>query len=235
MRKQWLRIVSNVRERGVVKTMQGIMSKVGDYAFDLRYGTDTATRVDLQDLQIESGNKRRGVNYMPTHAGPFSKLIRALDLPKEGVFVDLGCGKGKILLLASQYGFKRLVGVEFSHELCEAARRNADIFQMKTGIAADIVIVELDVVEYEIEEDQNVFFLFNPFDDVVLRRTLGNIVSSFERKPRMIWLIYNHPTCSDIIDQQSCFSKFGSYQYGATEFAVYTVLPSDPSRSQTYS
>ena len=133
------------------ETIQAIVSKFEDHAFDLRYGTNTAQRLDLKDLHIISENKSRGVNYMPTHSKPFRKLVRELDLPRDKVFVDLGSGKGKVLILAAQCGFKRVVGVEFSRDLCLDARKNVVTFQRRARIKIDAAIVESDAVDYAIK------------------------------------------------------------------------------------
>jgi len=204
------------------------MSKIGDYAFDLHYGTNTAQRKDLKDLLISSGNKDRGVNYMPTHAGLFRKLMYILDLPRDGVFVDLGCGKGKVLLLASQCGFRKIVGVEFSRELCAVARKNIAIFQRIASNQVDAVVIESDAVDYAIGPNDSIFFLFNPFDEVVMSAVLDHIAISFEQNRRKIWLIYNHPTCHAAIVGHKCFVELGKYQVGVTEFRVYETSSEEP-------
>ena len=72
----------------------------------------------LEDLGIASENKQRGVRYEPTRARPFRTLLRRLDPPTSSGFVNVGCGKGLVLVIAAEYGFKRVVGIEFSQELC---------------------------------------------------------------------------------------------------------------------
>ncbi len=223
MANQWIRLMESVRLRGVKKTIQGIMSKIEDHAFDLRYGTSTAQRMELKDLQIISENKLRGVNYVATHSKPFRKLVRELGLPRDKVFVDLGCGKGKVLMLAAQCGFKRVVGVEFSRDLCLAAKENVAAFQSRARTRTDVVIIESDAMDYAIQTDESIFFLFNPFDEVVLTAVLENIIRSFEKHNRRIWIIYNHPTWSNVIECQKHVVELGKYEFGSTEFCVYVI------------
>ena len=147
--------------------------------------------------------------------------MNTIDFPSDSVFVDLGCGKGKVLLMASEYGFKRIVGVEFSHELCQDAKKNLFIYRKKVGVDMNVSIIESDVVDYEIEDDENVFFMFNPFDEVVMSKVLSNINMSLEKKPREIWLIYYNPLCGDIIEKQGNFVKVGDCISGGMEFIVY--------------
>lgn len=118
--------------------------------------------------------------------------MSVLALPKETAFVDMGCGKGKALLLACEYGFRRVVGVEFSAELCEIARTNLARYAQRSGFRGAAQIVHGDVLEYAIH-DESVFFLYNPFNAVVLRALLANIGRSVRRLPRRVWLVYALP------------------------------------------
>jgi tRNA A58 N-methylase Trm61 len=126
--------------------------------------------------------------------------------------------KGRLLLIASEYGFKRVIGVEFSHDLCEQARKNLLLFRKKVELDVDIEIIESDVVNYEIKDDENVF-LFSPFDEIVMAAVLENINISLEKKLRRVWLIYNSPVHRDIIERN--FVKLKDYVYGGAEFIVY--------------
>jgi cyclopropane fatty-acyl-phospholipid synthase-like methyltransferase len=87
--------------------MKVAFNVIADLEFDLRYGTDTMRRVEKDALPGSS-------SYSATKARGFRTLMRKLDLPKASVFVDLGSGKGRVLLLAAQYGFEKVVGVEYS-------------------------------------------------------------------------------------------------------------------------
>ena len=214
-------VVDSIKKRGLTRTIQIILSNLGDYWFDIKYGTNTTRWVNLNDLEVRSENKQRGMKYQPTFERPFRKLMNIVDFPSDSVFVDLGCGKGRVLMMASEYGFKRIVGVEFSRELCEDATRNLSIYRKKVGVDVDVDIVELDVVDYEIKDDENVFFMFNPFDEVVLNKVLTHINMSLEKRDRKIWLIYYNPLCGDIIEKQGNLEKAGEYIFGGMEFIVY--------------
>jgi len=49
---------------------------------------------------------------------------KACDRLRDFTFVDLGSGKGRVLLMASHYPFKRIIGVEFIPELHQVAQEN---------------------------------------------------------------------------------------------------------------
>jgi SAM-dependent methyltransferase len=204
-------------------TVRALLAYFLDW-FDLKYGTNTTRRVQLPDLDdIEGENKQRGVNYVPTKMGPFIKVMDALHFPPGSVFVDLGCGKGRPLLLASGYPFQRIVGVEFSHRLCEEARKNWSTYQRKRGVRAEVEIIEADVVDYELKDDENVFYMFNPFDAEVVGKILKNIGSSIERRKRTIWLIYNNPKWHDAVIESGLFVRTGAFSFPTTQYGVYTT------------
>ncbi len=223
------RTITNLREKGLGKTIALVwrrgsilLSKVGDLRFDRRYGTDTLQLVELDKLDIASVNKASGMRYEPTRARPLQRLFKAMAFPKAGGFVDFGCGKGRVLLVASAYGFERVVGVEFSRELCEQARKNLALYTEKNGVQAHVEIIESDVVDYPVRNDDTTFFFFNPFDATVLTSVFSNIIASHMNHPRKIWLIYHNPEFRRVIDEEAFFVRLGSYNFGGCEFVVYT-------------
>src|SRR6516162_1729715 len=78
-------VLESVARRGLIETFKAVLSVVADIGFDLRYGTDTMRWVEIHRQHAES--------YRATKAGPLRSLIGKLNLPKGGVFVDLGSGK----------------------------------------------------------------------------------------------------------------------------------------------
>lgn len=219
----WIRTFHSLRSRGPKRTAQSILIGLEEYWYAIKHGGGILAEVKLAGLDIESENQPRGVDYAPTRSRCFRKLMENLDFSDNSVFVDLGSGKGRVLCMASKFPFKRVVGVEFSHYLCEEARRYVSMFRekMKIGADTDIEIVESDVVDYEINDDENVFYLFHPFDATVLGRVLSNLSISLEKKPREMWLIYQNPRDHRIIEAQSNFVLSKRFVYGASEYNVY--------------
>jgi SAM-dependent methyltransferase len=214
-------VFESVKRRGPVLTFKVVLSVVIDMGFDLRYGTDTMRWVEVKTLDFESEHKGNAARYSATKSRPLRMLMRKLDLPKDGVFVDLGSGKGRVLLVAAQCGFEKIVGVEFSRKLCEIARENVKTFARKTRITARIDIVEADVASYCIESEHNVFFMFNPFDKVVTDQLLANLHASVTQFPRKIWLIYNTPIHDEAVSKAELFRACQEFEITGTEFKVY--------------
>ena len=210
-----------LRKNGPVHTARVVWDALCDLQFDLRNGTDTFSWMDVQDLDVVGANKARGTRYGPTLASPFRRLLRKLRLPTDCAFVDLGCGKGRALMLAMEYGFRRVVGVEFSKELCEAAEGNLACYQDRHHLQAEISILTMDVVDYEFQRDDQVVYMFDPFDEVVTTQVLGNLRKSLQTWPRNVWLIYQTPAHRDVIAKTQLFSTITEHSIGSCSFVVY--------------
>jgi SAM-dependent methyltransferase len=214
------------REKGVVRVLKIAWHAALDSAWDLRHGTETLARIAPHELQTNSKNKKWATYYGATRARPLLELLERLQLPLTSGFVDFGSGKGRVLLIAAQYGFKRIVGIDFSPQLCEVARRNVEAFQRRNGGDSEFTVVHSDVVHYDIRAGQSVFFLYDPFSTEVLAEVLTNLRRSLAECPREICLIYNAPRHHALMQRSGLFDRFQQYEIGGNEFHVYWSTPS---------
>lgn len=130
--------------------------------------------------------------YGPSAWHVLPRALRYLGVSEEDTFVDFGCGKGRILHQAAKYPFRRVVGVEISPELVEAARAVVES-NTRRHRCRDIEVVTSDAAEFRVPDDMTIAYLFHPFKDQTLDAVLRNIVESMERNPRPIRLIYVRP------------------------------------------
>lgn len=217
----WGALYATLRARGLRNTAAILLSYAADYSFDWRYGTDTRTWASLDSLAISSANKAHGEMYQPTLALPLTQLWRSLPLPADSVLVDLGCGKGRVLLSAALAGLATARGVEFSPELCRIARRNCAEFAARTHVTTTFEVIEADVVDYAIRPDETVFFLYNPFDAAILRRVLHAIGQSCATHPRPVWIIYRNAVHRSVIDEAPGFVRMRDFVFWGLDFAVF--------------
>jgi SAM-dependent methyltransferase len=215
------RLIESLREKGVFGTLKSAARILADYRFDWKYGTDTMRRVEVDSFETGSAYKTHATPYQASKTRPLLKLLRELRLPKEGVFVDLGCGKGRVLFIAAQLGFKKIIGIEFCARLCRQARENAELYLRKHPARSLIEVIEMDAARYDFRGDENIFFLYNPFDSVVLEQVLDKIALSALKTPRDIWLIYNNPAEHETIQRHRLFSYFLRYEIEGEIFHVY--------------
>ncbi len=212
-----------IHEKGVIGAARIVLAHVRDLGFDLKYGTDTLSWHQLDDLEVVGDNKDHGVYYQPTQARTLWKVLKMSALPTEGAFLDLGCGKGRALILAAEYGYGRVVGVEFSDLLCRIAESNLSRYARRSSARAAYEVVHADAAGYPIPDDVSTVFMFNPFDAVIMTKVVQNITASLTRRPRRLHIIYRHPLHREILDGSGLFRETVRYSFPQCDFLVYSA------------
>jgi SAM-dependent methyltransferase len=219
--------LSTLKRNGIRRTLGAARSRLHDYTFDARYGTDTVGRVDLSQLDIPYESARLGNRYQPTGAGAFKAMMEALKLTRDDVLVDFGSGKGQVLMMAARYPFKRIVGIEFSDRLCVISRTNVEKFKAREPIGASIEVVHEDAGRYTFKDDETVFYFFVPFDDEIFGRVLENIDASLKRRPRQASLVYyvsdEHKRTA--IERKTSFVLKNSLEAGGYNCMIFASTP----------
>ena len=132
--------------------------------------------------------------YQPTEPAAFQEMISGLPVDlSQFTFADIGSGKGRTLLMASEYPFCRVLGLEILPELHRAAQQNIRDYKSATQRCTAIESICVDASEFEFPETPLVLYLFNPLPPVSLDRLLDNLWKSLQRSPRAIWMIYYNP------------------------------------------
>ena len=174
------------------------------HPFDVEFGTDTSGTIEPGALDIPSDRAVHAVRYQTAIVEVFTNLLRDLPIAHDQfVFIDLGSGKGRALLLASELPFKAIIGVELSFRLHNIACKNIQIYKADSQRCRNITALCEDAAIYEIPEDNVVFYLFNPFDAEVMQKVLSNIGTSFLRSPRKMYVLYLKPLWRHVLDGAS--------------------------------
>jgi hypothetical protein len=164
------------------------------HPFDLEYGTDTGGLIPGEQLVSGRRNDLWNTAYYGISPSGFNQMMQTLDLGwPRFTFVDLGSGKGRALLLASRYPFRRIVGVEIAPELSEAAAANIQRFAAPWQRCREIEAHTGDAAEFVYPAGPFVLFLYQPFLVPVLKRCLKNLAKSLSTEPREIYVVYVNP------------------------------------------
>lgn len=170
--------------------------------FDVKHGTDTGGLEPLWKFQISSPNRRFGVRYQATDEEELADAINFMhENPRSFTFIDLGCGKGRTLLVASNWGFKHVIGVEFAPELVGIARTNL----AKMGIA-NAVVEYADAVDFHFPNSDIIVYLYNPFSREVVRKVVAKLRESDSKR---LYVIYKVPECAEVLDSSGFLTRFG--------------------------
>jgi predicted RNA methylase len=112
---------------------------------------------------------------------------------RDYVFIDMGAGKGLALLMASQYQFKKIIGVEYSETLAAIAHSNISAHKRHTQHRRDITCLCSDACDFKFPAQPAVVYFYNPFQGKVMDKVIRNIEQSLEHQPRDLWIVYYTP------------------------------------------
>lgn len=207
-RRRGRKLVHMVRQDGLVETTLYVRRYV-EYArekrfgapVDRKYGCETGGQIPLDRLAIRSPSVGDGVQYQAVSGLYFHRMLGAVRIPPDThAFVDLGSGKGRALLMAAEYPFKRIVGVEFSPELHEIAQQNVERFRARSGSKQTFELHLGDAASYDFPPEPVALFLYNPFGERVLRRVIERLGSSLREVPREVLVFYKTPVHRHVLD-----------------------------------
>ena len=177
--------------------------------FDSKYGVDTFEIVPVAMLDIRDVRKEEANFYEPTPIMRFGHVISQLSISySDFSFVDIGSGKGRTLLLASWFPFKRIVGVEISPRLHQIAELNISRYQ-GPRMCNDIKSVCEDAGVCSFPGDPMILFLYNPFQENVLKLFLQNLHRSLLENQRCVILIYANPIHRKVIENTEWLAPAG--------------------------
>ena len=196
-------------ERDYRNYLHKLHERVLDPSIESLFFKPTKDPVPLSGLTIRGNNREHGHDYRPSPCRLVEWTIAALDYDLSRLtFVDHGAGKGRVLLLASQYPFNAIGGVEFAEELHDDATMNIAQFPRSRMKCRNVECVLDDASALGPPEGEAVHYFFNPFSREVFAEVLDNIVVSYRNWPRRLYLILVDPVATDLIDQSGVFQRY---------------------------
>jgi SAM-dependent methyltransferase len=158
--------------RGVLPApLRAIPRKVGGRVVDRFYGIRTEGWYRLTTSDRSRARWSDGISYQTCPYRVLWTVLRRLETNHDGVFYDLGCGRGRVVCVCAASGqFRKCIGIELVPTLADVARRNASQIRSRSPIE----IVTGDSATANLG-DGTVYFLFNPFGPDTCRAVLSNI------------------------------------------------------------
>jgi len=190
-----------------------------------RYGDaeyDWDHRVNTTSAAVGWRDRLLGVfhsPYQPTESALFHEMLDALSQQSrpdfhDFVFIDLGSGKGRTLLMASDYPFRRIVGVELLPALHQAAQENLGKYRSESQKCFALESICADATEFPFPLDPTVLYLFNPFPESGLRRMIANLDQSLQAHPRAVYVLYHNPLLEYVLSESGGLRKLSAtHQY----------------------
>lgn len=199
-------------------------------SFDATHGTDTSTQNVLLSAVTDRPTVKHATSYWPSYVRVLHEMFAALlEHPEPGrrviasqcVFVDIGCGKGRTVLVGSELDFKHLHGVDFAPELIQIAERNLALYQ--GGAQRHRVTFHVDdVLTFEFPEEPLLIYMFHPFNEAMMRPFVDRLVASVRSNPRPLTVMYLNPQHEDVLLDTGGFDREGfAGDHSDTTFALY--------------
>jgi SAM-dependent methyltransferase len=196
------------------------------HPFDQMHGVDTSGLVPASKLVTGHPNDE----HVTAYYGVAPSILRALiahwreSVPPYPIssytFLDIGAGKGRGLLVASEYRFRKVVGIELNPALAAVARQNVAQWKVAHEVdptaepIAPIEVLEQDALEFELPDAPTLLFLFHPFEAPVLRKLLRQIETQLGRRAAAnrqqvpaLDLIYVNAECANVLDRHPAFAQ----------------------------
>lgn len=163
-----------------------------DRAFDERFGTDTSGSVEVDALGFSDARvNEQAIRYLPSPDHLTRWLLRAVKLEhREFVFIDVGCGKGRVVAVASEFPFRTVIGIDLSPELVATAERNAGILARRFPERPPIKAEVADASVFAFPNQPLLVHLYHPFQSSILHKMLENLRQSVQACPRRVVVAY---------------------------------------------
>lgn len=161
-----------------------------DHSFDREHGTDTGGMVPTRDLDIDDEDTRWQSNlYLGSPARVTRHIIHSLDIdPADYSFIDYGSGKGRALFVAAEFPFRRVIGVEISRRLHEAA--TANLTRYRGELRSEISLWCGNALDYPLPAGNLILHMYHPFGPDVLGQMLDHIAVQSAGQTRRILVPY---------------------------------------------
>lgn len=200
-----------------------LRSRFGDAGYDWDHRVNTTSgAVGWKDRLLGAFHSP----YQPTEPELFQEMIECWQNHAQAdfndfTFVDLGSGKGRTLLMASQFPFRRIIGVELLPSLHRIALENLALYKSDSQRCFKFESICADATNFSMPDGPLLLYLFNPFPEFGLRRTLSNLKQDLETNARRAYVLYHNPQLESVLEDEGFLRKIA----GTHQYSIYAASP----------
>jgi SAM-dependent methyltransferase len=183
------------------------------HPFDLEFGVETSGMIPADRLATGHIHDRHNTAYYAIAPSLFRRLCELwlsgplpATLPSY-TFIDVGAGKGRAVLLAAEFAFREVLGVELNPDLARKARRNLKRWKTTGRPVSPMRILSSDAIEFDFPPGPCVLYLFHPFDGAVLARLLNRIEEAFASRAGELDLLYVNAEFQSLLEDHPGFTR----------------------------
>jgi SAM-dependent methyltransferase len=219
----WSKLRWSLAQRGLQGTMRTAFGRLHRqntalaeekpqlHPFDLRYGVDTSGLIGGGDLRTGHKNDVFNTAYYGMAPSRFRRVMEdwISDSSHAAIshysFIDLGCGKGRAVMMASEFLFRQAIGVELNTSLAKTAEANLTVWTDAARAVCPVQILCQDATEFSFPEGPCLLYLFNPFAEPVVKQLIERLEREFADRPGLLDVIYFNPEAGELIETHAGF------------------------------
>jgi SAM-dependent methyltransferase len=224
--RQWWQ--ENRCRQGWLPSLKELAGKLLEFMLDstpkrrqARYGDidyDWDNRVDTTSATVPWRDRLLGLfhsPYQPTEPMLFREMLGALAIDfSRFTFIDIGSGKGRTLLMASDFPFRRIIGIEIFPDLHRIAEENVRKYENDLQKCLAIEMILEDARQFAFPNEATVLYLFNPLPKPGLSQLISNLEESLSENPRPVHVLYHNPVLEGLLTKSKQLRKVsGTHQY----------------------
>ncbi len=189
--------------------------RYGDAEYDWDYRVDTTSAtVGWRERLLGQFHSA----YQPTEPALFKEMMATLKIDfQEFTFIDIGSGKGRVLLMAADYPFRRILGIELFPALHRVAQENLRTYKSDSQQCFALETVCGDAREFIFPAEPILLYLFNPLPEFALIEVMANLDHSLRQSPRVVYLLYHNPLLEHVL------AKLSGVQQNRRHAPAFTV------------
>lgn len=221
---------NNLAMFGLVRTMKdGLLYWLDQRQddFDGKYGVQTERWMDVNEAQIEDSAARAdAIRYVPTPEPVLRHILSSVLMEHSAErlsFVDLGCGQGRTLLIASQFPFAQVAGVELSPLHAQVARDNVRRYlaqpSARRAQRSQIAVHCANAAEFDFPDSDLLIYLYRPFVGPVFRAVAEHLSQFCRRTGRRVLVAYSCPREEHLFAERSDFEKVHEFRVILAEYS----------------
>jgi len=181
------------------------------HPFDALLGIDTSGSVAASVCAPERAHEISA--YGGSQPSIVRRTLHALPEHARYAFMDIGCGKGRPLVVASEFPFRRIVGVELSSMLAAIGRANAAAVTTRHPDRTPIEVDVGDATAVDAPADRVVYFLYHPFGRGLIEAFLRNVERHLDGPVEHAFIVYYNPVHGEVMDESARLVRWSSEMF----------------------
>ena len=185
-----------------------------------KYRLNTTGFEPTEQMNISRRFVDLAYSYMPSNYKLLEHVFKEVNRYNHNqTFLDIGCGKGRAMMVAAHYDFKKITGVEINLDYCTSLSEKAIEYQTEFNCRFEIICN--DASEYHIPDDVQTIFFYNPFKETIMRKVVANILDSATKNERSLYIIYLNPLYSELLLDAGFIKIYDTERYKELKASIY--------------